>query len=178
VLVLRVVAAMPVSLKANWVMQMTQVRRERAYRRAVRVSWLMLAVAPVEMVVGAVFLWAYPRGVAWLHLALLLALGWLMVELCLTTFAKAPFACSYLPGKANLHVVFWVLLFGMIPLLRKALEFESRLLLRPWWFCGLVVCVALPAAGVAAMTEMRSRSGDVLVFEEEYGEQIVTLNLR
>ena len=177
VLALRVVAAMPISLRANWVMQMTQVRSEREYRRAARLSWLVMTVLPAELVVGGVFRWMYPRGAVWLHLGLLLALGLLTVEVCLVTFAKVPFACSYLPGKANLHVIFWVLLFGILALLRKALEFESRMLLRPWWFAVLVGSLLLVASGVALMTEMRSKNNDVLIFEERYEEEIVTLGL-
>lgn len=175
---LRVVVAMPITLKANWVMQLTQVRRERAYRRAVRVSWLVLTVMPVLVVAAGSLLMGYRQGPVWLHLALLLAIGVLAVEVCLATFPKVPFACSYLPGKANIHFIFWATLAGLIWLLREALEFESRLLLRPWWFGVLVLSLATVAGGVALSTEMRSRGTDVLVFEEEYGEQLVTLNLR
>jgi hypothetical protein len=96
---------------------------------------------------------------------------------CLATFPKVPFACSYLPGKANVHFIFWGALAGVIWLLRRALEFESRMLLRPWWFGLLVMSLATVAGGVALATELRSREADALVFEEEYGEEIVTLNL-
>lgn len=178
VLALRVVVAMPISLKANWMVRLTQVRREREYRRAVRVSWLVLTVAPVLIVVAASFLVVYRPEPVLLHLALLLAMGVLAVEVCLATFPKVPFACSYLPGKANVHFIFWGTLAGMIWLLRKALELEERMLLRPLRFGAMVVVLAMAALGVAFFTEMRSRAGDELVFEENYGEQIVTLNLR
>jgi hypothetical protein len=178
VLALRVVVAMPITLKANWMVQLTQVRKERAYRAAVRVSWLMLTVLPVLTVVAGSFLVAYPRRPVWLHLALLLVIGILAVEVSLATFPKVPFTCSYLPGRANIHFIFWATLAGLIWLLRKALEFESRLLLQPWRFGLLVGSLALVAAGTAVLTGLRSRAADELVFEEEYGEQIVTLNLR
>jgi hypothetical protein len=38
------------------------------------------------------------------HVIVLLAAGFLMVQLSLKGFRKIPFACSYLPGKANMHV--------------------------------------------------------------------------
>jgi hypothetical protein len=177
VLALRVVAAMPISLKANWVMQMTQVRREGCYRRANRLSWWVLTVLPLELAVGGVFLWVYPTGPVWLHLGLLLALGLLTVEVCLVSFAKVPFACSYLPGKANLQIIFWVSLFGTIALLQRAIEFESRMLLRPWRFVAVVGVLLLIGGGIALLTERRSRKSDVLIFEEEYEEQILSLNL-
>jgi hypothetical protein len=178
VLALRSVAAMPISLKANWMVRLTQVRPEREYRRAVRVSWLVLTVTPVLMVVAGSFLVVYPPEPVLMHLALLLAIGVLAVEMCLATFPKVSFACSYLPGNANVHFVFWATLAGMILLLRKALDFEERMLLRPFYFGLLVATLASVAVGVALVTETRSRAADELVFEEEYGEQIVTLNLR
>jgi len=177
VLALRVVAAMPISLKANWVMQMTQVRRECCYRRANRLCWLVLTVLPLELLLGAVFLCLYPQGPVWLHLGLLLALGLLTVEFCLITFGKVPFACSYLPGKANLHFVFWVSLLLTVSLLPRAIKVESRMLLRPGWFLALLGTLLLIAGGVALLTETRSKKTDVLVFEEEYEEQLVSLNL-
>jgi hypothetical protein len=177
VLALRMVAAMPISLKANWVMQMTQVRRERCYRRATRFSWLVMTVLPLELALGGVFLCVYPRGPVWLHLGLLLALGMLSVEVCLITFAKVPFACSYLPGKANMHFIFWVALFVVIGILQQAIAFESRMLQKPWRFLISPLLLLLLAAAVAFMTEMRSRKKDLLIFEEEYEEQLVTLNL-
>ncbi len=40
VLALRVVASIPVSLSANWIIRVTQVRSARDYQRAIRCSWL------------------------------------------------------------------------------------------------------------------------------------------
>jgi hypothetical protein len=88
VIALRVAAAMPISLKANWIMQMTQVRSEMAYRRAVRLSWLTMTVLPMELLAGAILLWTYPIWASWMHLALLPALGLLTVEICLITFVS------------------------------------------------------------------------------------------
>jgi hypothetical protein len=158
-------------------MQMTQVRRECCYRRANRLSWLVLTVLPLELLLGAVFLCLYPQGPVWLHLGLLLALGLLTVEVCLITFAKVPFACSYLPGKANLHFIFWVSLLLTVSLLRQAIKVESRMLLRPGWFLALIGTLLLIAGGVALFTELRSKKTDALVFEEEYEEQLVSLKL-
>ena len=48
VLALRVVASIPISLAANWIIRITQIRSAPDYQKAVRFSWLALAVlAPV-----------------------------------------------------------------------------------------------------------------------------------
>jgi len=176
VLALRVVAAMPISLQANWIMQMTQVRPGRSYRRAVRLSWLMMTVLPAVLLVGAVFLRRFTSGPAWMHLTLLLVLGLLTVELCLISFAKVPFACSYMPGKANVHVLFWTLP-PVIAILRQELGFENKMFLRPGLFAGFVGLLLVISAGVALATEIKSRRSGGLLFEERLDDELVTLGL-
>lgn len=178
VLALRVVAALPISLRANWIIQLTQSCPEWRYRRAARMAWLMLTVVPILLVVAGCFLSMYPWRPVMLHLSLLLVLGLLTVELCLSHFRKVPFACSYLPGKANLHFIFWAMLAALIGLLRKGLEFESEMLLQPWRFTFMVLGLVMITAGIGLLTETRSRRTDELVFDEEYSKAIVTLNLR
>jgi hypothetical protein len=177
VIALRVVVAIPISLKANWVMQMTQVRSEYWYRRATRLSWLALTVLPMELVVGGVLVCFYPWRLVCMHLALLLALGVMTVELCLVTFTKVPFACSYLPGKAKIHFVFWASLFATISLTQQAVGFEGRMLLRPWRFLLLLVFLWMIAIAAAMLTESLGSKRDALIFEEKYEEQILSLNL-
>jgi hypothetical protein len=41
-------------------------------------------------------------------------------------------------------------------------------------FAGILLLIA---GAIAVVTEMRSRKRDVLIFEEEYEEQLVSLNL-
>jgi len=108
ILGIRIVAAIPISLSANWIIRLTQMRPSSVYREAVRFSWLAIGVVPVWLLVAGLFLatssWRLVLG----HLIVLLLLGMLLVELCLYSFQKIPFTCSYLPGKANIHIVFWV----------------------------------------------------------------------
>jgi hypothetical protein len=111
-----------------------------------------------------------------MHLTLLLALGLLTVELCLVTFAKVPFACSYMPGKANVHVLFWTLP-PVIAIARQELGFENRMFLRPWLFAGFVGLLLLMTAAIGLLTEIRSRRSGVLLFEEKLDDELVTLGL-
>ena len=61
------------------------------------------------------------------HLLVLALLGILLVEISLQAFRKIPFACSYLPGTGNLHLVFWVFLGFSFPPLHKATELEREM---------------------------------------------------
>jgi hypothetical protein len=70
----------------------------------VRKALFALVVVPILVAWGALFLAIWPTGPAVRHMVLLAVTGFLMVELSLSGFRKIPFTCSYLPGKANLHV--------------------------------------------------------------------------
>jgi len=176
VLALRVVASIPISLQANWVIRITQVRSVRDYQKGIRFSWLVLAVAPVLLVIAGCLL-VYPWRPAMGHFAVMLGLGILLIELCLYAFPKIPFTCSYLPGKAQLHFVFFAGLMFFIRMLSKAAELEGRLLNRPFSRVVMILAVASAALGMRYLSESRAASTEDLLFEEEYPAGITTLKL-
>jgi hypothetical protein len=100
ILAIRVVASFPISLSANWIIRITQLRPAHDYQKAVRFAWLVLGVIPIWIIVAVSFLTLYPWQPVLGHLFTMLLLGILLVEICLYTFPKIPFTCSYLPGKA------------------------------------------------------------------------------
>jgi hypothetical protein len=177
VLGLRVVAAIPLSLRANWIIRATQVRPSSEYRRAVRFSWLATGVLPVWLLVAGLFVAIFPWRPVLGHLVVLLLLGTLLVELCLYTFKKVPFTCSYLPGKANIHIAFWVGLMLLFQLVSTGARLESRMLNHPFNYALVILLLAITLAGFRRLTEARARRGGEVVFEEEYPVDIVSLNL-
>ena len=177
VLALRVIASFPITLPANWIMRVTQVQPTDRYRRAVRVSWLLLGVAPVLLLIAGSGFAAYPGRQMIGHLVTMLFLGIILVELCLFTFHKIPFTCSYLPGKANTHFVFWACVLFFIRLLKEAANFESRMLrgLQP---CILMIVILATAALVLwRFARARTRDTDELTFEDEHTAEMVSLSL-
>ena len=142
---LRVVASLPISLSANWVIRITQIRPALYYQKAVRMSWLALGLAPPLLLMAAILVAAYPWA-ALGHFLLMLCLGILLVELCLYTFPKIPFTCSYLPGKAQIDFVFWACLMLIFRLLNEGAEIESRMLRHVLSCTGLILMWRLPPA--------------------------------
>jgi hypothetical protein len=177
ILAIRVVAAFPITLPANWIIRVTQLHPARNYQRAVRFSWLAIGVAPVMFLVAALFLAAYTWQPVLGHLITMLLLGILLVEICLYTFPKIPFACSYLPGKANIHFVFWVSIMFVVQLLYKAAEFESRILHQPIRCALMLLILATAAAGMHWLTKSHANPTQELVFEEEYPPDLISLKL-
>ena len=177
ILAIRVVASIPISLRANWILRVTQVRPARQYQRAVRFSWLTLGVAPILFLLAGSFLAAYPWVQVLGHLVTMLFLGIVLVELCLYAFQKIPFTCSYQPGKANIHFVFWVSLVFFLLLLQKAADFEVRMLHGLHSFVLLILFLAVVAAGIRWFTELGTNHDDELLFEEETAPEIIALKL-
>jgi len=100
----RAVFAMPIALTSNWIFRITAVYSPAAYSGAVRKSLYAVATVPIWLFSAALFVAIWPFEYAGPHLAVLLVTGILMVELSLYRFRKVPFACSYLPGKAKVHI--------------------------------------------------------------------------
>jgi len=174
---LRAVAAIPISPLANWIIRITQVRPARDYHKAIRISWVALGLAPASLVTAAILVLAYPWAPALGHFLLLLSLGGLLVELCLYTFQKVPFTCSYLSGKAQINFVFWACLMLFFRLMADGVEIESRMLRHLGTFTGLVLIVATAASVMRYLNESRASSTDELQFEDEDSSELTSLKL-
>jgi hypothetical protein len=177
VVTLRVVASIPISLSANWIIRVTQVRSARDYHRAIRWSWLILGVAPVMASIVAFLMTASPWRPALGHFCVMFWLGILLVEICLYTFSKIPFTCSYLPGKAGIHFAFWVCVLLFIRLLDEAAELEGRLLPGLLGSILMILIVALAAIGMRHLSASRAALTEELVFEEAYPAEVTSLGL-
>jgi hypothetical protein len=177
ILGIRVVAAIPISLSANWMIRVTQVRPSSEYQRAVRFSWIALGVAPIWVLVAGLLLTTSPWRPVFGHLVVLVLLGMLLVELCLLTFPKVPFTCSYLPGKANIHIAFWVGMVLLFQFVSTGARFESRMLNHPFGYALMILLLAITLAGLRRRAEARTSRGEGLLFEEEYPPDLVSLNL-
>lgn len=179
ILALRIVVSVPIMLRANWIFRATQSFPAWQYHRAVRTSFFALCVVPTLVLLSTALLNRhYPAPAVLAHLVTMALLGALIVELCLFTFRKISFACSYLPGKANLHFVFWVALFGSIQWIRDAASFEGRTLEDIMGIARLLLALAAAAALMHVLSNRRARRTEELLFEEEDLAGMVTLNLR
>jgi hypothetical protein len=106
------------------------------------------------------------------HAVVLALLGLVAAELALFGPVKIPFTCSFLPGKSNLHVTFWMCIFGIELLVAKAAEYEWKAL-QQWW--GLPA-IAAPLAIVLAVLWW-TKNPIELRFEEEPADTVVQLRL-
>ncbi|MGH9674794.1 MAG: hypothetical protein ACRD44_16570 [Bryobacteraceae bacterium] len=105
---LRAAFSLPMELGANWIFRLTERDDPIEYVAAVHEALLVLGVAPV----CALSFFVYTPLLGWWQalrfVVFLFLVGLVMIEILLARFEKIPFTCSYLPGKANLKVMFGV----------------------------------------------------------------------
>ena len=173
---LRNVCALPISLNANWILRVTQLRPPERYFDATRSLFLLAGVLPALIVALLLGMRLRPWEQVAAHLAMLMAAGAILVEVGLVKFDKVPFTCSYLPGKANVQIVFWGAVFVLSLLSITAAIYEQKVLNDLRHDLGMLG--ALVAAELVLWTINRRRARSVeLYFEEVVPEVITTLGL-
>lgn len=105
---LRYVIALPIELRAQWVFRLAETGGEPRRLDAARKLMFAYAVLPVLglSLPLSVELWGWDRGAA--HVLFCGALAMLLVELLLGRFARLPFTCIHVPGRANFKMLFWL----------------------------------------------------------------------
>lgn len=101
---MRVLFGMPVEVKANWMARISapesgEFAAQAARKLMVMAGILPMAAAPLPFMAAA---WGWQAAA--IHLWLYLLETALLLELLMGRFHKFPFACSWLPGQANLKV--------------------------------------------------------------------------
>lgn len=176
VLGLRGVFSLPISLKANWVLQLTQLHPTANYIAATRASLLLFGAAPIWIMSAALALHFRPWQQVAEHLVFLGLLGCVLVELCLIRFDKVPFTCSFLPGKTNFQAVFWG--FAIISLMLGSLLAisERQALASMRQFIAFSAAALLVFAAFRVVNLLHAKDAQ-LYFEEVQPEVLTKLGL-
>jgi len=175
----RAVFAMPMALSANWIFRLTAVHSPAAYFAAARRSLFVVAAVPVWIAAAIAYFAIWPWPAALEHVIMLVLVGILLVELLLHRFRKIPFACSYLPGKANLNVRFGAGGIAFLFLAGQGVDLEYWAMERPARF----VVLAAILAGLAFWARRRTAGfaripGQRIQFEDLPPAEITSLDLR
>jgi hypothetical protein len=172
---LRLAATYPSSPEANWLFRLTEAPGAPDYALGVRRAALRVVVLPLlgTLAVLYVAFWGPARAAALVGLGLAVAL--VTVEWLFLGFPKVPFACTYLPGAANLrvtwpkHAAVFFVYCGVLPAL------AARLLASP---PAYVVAVSLLLGVRWALARAADRSRPPrLVFDQEAHRFVTGLGL-
>ena len=174
---LRVSFSIPIEVRANWLFRLTDPFGGGAYLDAARKTLLLFALAPVVAIAAPIYMavWPWPRALG--HMAFLVAFGLLTIELALTGFAKVPFTCSYLPGKANLKIMFGVYWGLLIIVSELVTGVEQAGLRRPASYAWLMVITLLAWLVAARRAHWARARIPSLSFEEQPEPALLGLGL-
>jgi hypothetical protein len=175
---IRVVASMPIALRANWIFRLTELQPPSLYLAAVRRAFVALGVIPIWMGSAVLFLSIWPLRFALEHLLILGIVGMILVELCLHNFPKIPFTCSYLPGKGNLQYVFWACAFLLLPLTNAGAQIEMQMLVRPFGYGSIIIALGVALTCARWHTAAALQHVPNMQFDEEEHPELLLLGLR
>jgi hypothetical protein len=154
----RVVFALPLDLRANWIFQAAPVAAGPAILAARRRTMLALCVLPAWGAAAVVFLWLWPWRPAIIHLTALALFGYLAAEVCLRGPQKIPFTCSYLPGKSNVNVSFWLYILAIFQAIALAAKWEISAFDDPLKLAKMLVALFAAAAALRWWTSSEAAS--------------------
>jgi uncharacterized membrane protein HdeD (DUF308 family) len=135
-------------------------------------------VAPAWALSAAVLLSLWPWRQAAAHLAVLAFLGIVLAEFSFDSTQKIPFACSYLPGKSNLHLTFWLWIVLIFVGIVAAAVNERKAFENPAAGAVLLGSLAIAAAFCVLLNNRLAIPDDVeLRFEEVQPGRLLSLDL-
>lgn len=111
---LRFVFSVPADLDANWIFLTTDKRRLERANRGMYKFMLLAAHVPLLIIFPPFYLMIWDPLLVFLHIVYVSVLSLVLLELLLVRFAKLPFTCSYLPGKANIKLYGGLYVLGAI----------------------------------------------------------------
>ncbi len=174
----RVVFSLPLDLRANWIFRVMPFRAGRQCLSARRRALFALSVAPAWAISAAALLWLWPWKPAAVHLALLGCLGIVLAEFSFDGAQRIPFTCSYLPGRSNLHLTFWLWIYVILGGIVGCAVAELQALENP-----VASAAVLAGFGIAALLTilrnnwLASPGQAELRFEEEPPDRLLSLDL-
>jgi hypothetical protein len=133
---------------------------------AIRRPLFVLGVAPVWTLSAGLLFSIWPWQVAADHLVVLGLLGAIVAYLCLASFRKIPFTCSYLPGKSYVHMAF-LTATGLMLFIIRGVVFESEALRNGTSYSIMVAVLAVAALAARWWAVSTANEEDAVVQFEE-----------
>jgi hypothetical protein len=174
---LRFAFSVPADLNANWIFRIVDKQQLVAAFEGACKYMLCSVVIPLLTVLMPCYLLFWSLQVVVLHAIYVIMLSLILIELLLARYRKLPFACSYIPGKANLKLLWPVYVVGCV-----AYSYETTVLER-WALQDIrryAVVIALAAFiffGLRRARRLCVRRMDEIRFEEEPVDERTVLNI-
>lgn len=141
---IRHLVSIPVSLEANWVFRLTEIKNRKHYFSGLKKGIFLLTLAPLFFLLFGFYSLLWGWKIAFLHCLYGLVVSMLLTEFLFINCRKIPFTCSYLPGKAKIHIFWLVYLISFLFYSFYLSLLEYKLLKQPSKFfifygaCGIM----------------------------------------
>jgi hypothetical protein len=103
----RGVVNVPLASEANWIFRFTEGEKRQHYFMGLKKGIFFFILLPLFAVLFVFFTFLWGWFYALLHCLYGLAAALILMEILFWRYAKIPFACLTVPGKAKLHVLWW-----------------------------------------------------------------------
>jgi hypothetical protein len=97
-----------------------------------------------------------------------------LAELCLDGKQKIPFTCSYLPGKTNFRLTFWLCIGLLMNLVSKTAELERHALDDTRLFAGSLITLCIAGIAIRWRTTCQAKDEDTGVQFEDADSPVIT----
>lgn len=104
----RGIVNVPLASEANWIFRITEGEKRRYYFMGLKKAIFFFALLPLFVILFVFFTFLWGWFYALLHCLYGLAAALVLMEILFWRYAKIPFACLTVPGKAKLHMLWWV----------------------------------------------------------------------
>jgi len=172
---IRSLANVPASLGANWVFQITERAPRRHYFSAFKKAVFLETLLPLFALMFILYSYLWGWKTALLHASYCLAASVLLTEVLFLRYPKIPFTCTFVPGKAKVHVYGLPYVIGFIVYTSFLSSYEKYLFSFPRYFPNYFVACVLLFALMRLYQHFSFYRRHPIVFHEEPEPVMISL---
>lgn len=175
IVALRLAFSAPIAAEANWIFRLTETERRSAYHAGTRKAIAAFALVPLAGITALVSFLIWPPGAAVLHAAYVLAVALFLTEIIFDKFAKVPFACVSVPGRAKLQFFWAFYVLGFVLFIAVFSSLERRFFATGAGFPAFFAAAGGFLAAIWLLEKRRAFENLPLVYEEAPEPVMITL---
>jgi hypothetical protein len=163
---MRALSNVPTAPEANWVFQITERGPRRRYKSGFKKRIYISLLLPlfITAFAGSCYLWGWEAAA--LHCAFGLTASAFVLEIIFFRYPKIPFACTYVPGRAKLHVFWLPYLLSFIIYISSFSSLERFLFRNPRFFPAYFVGAGALLAAAWIYQNLMVDRGQPVLYED------------
>jgi hypothetical protein len=174
---LRFAFSVPADLNANWIFKIINKKKLEMSCWGTQAFMFGAANVPLLLVFAPYYAIRYDIRMVFMHVLFSSILSLLLIKLLLFRFDKLPFACSYIPGKANLKALWLPYLLSFFAYAFGTTGIELWLLHDMGAYVIFILIVGIAIIGMSIYRSSFLRENRDIQFEEEPEQAVYVLTI-